>query len=417
MKTTKITASGAHPFLTPGYLKQYQTTFIEILAEQGFSSLTIQAYVDSISHFGTWLQKERVALNDINDINDEIISDFSAHHCDCLGGRKKSTVSRRYVKRVIKFVDYLGANNIVPTKPESPKLLQYPQLEQFSEHLCQRGLRSSTVTGYQRYITMLLPALGNDSQLYDVSLIRSVICEAAQQCSLSESKKLTSVLRAYLRFLSINGWCSPGLDTVVPTIAQWKLSSMPRYITSSDIARVIGSCDICTHQGQRDRAVIMLLAHLGLRAGDIINLRISDINWFDGTLSVTGKGRREELLPLPQEVGDALLIYLEKARPPVPLEQLFLCLNAPYRAFSKSSSVADIVRAALVRSGIENPPSYGAHLLRHSAATALLRAGATLETVAAILRHHSLNMTAYYAKVDIPSLMKISQPWPGDTSC
>ena len=215
----------------------------------------------------------------------------------------------------------------------------------------------------------------------------------------------------------MEGLCSPYLDEAVPTIAQWKLSSMPRYITSSDVERIIDSCDIYTHQGRRDRAIILLLARLGLRAGDVINLRIDDINWADGTLTVTGKSRREERLPLPQDVGDALLMYLERTRQPVQLEQLFLCLNAPYRTFSKSSSIADIVRAAILRAKIKNPPSYGAHLLRHSMATALIRSGVTLETVATVLRHRSLDTTAYYAKVDIPSLMKIAQPWMGATSC
>ncbi|NRB65127.1 MAG: tyrosine-type recombinase/integrase [Saprospiraceae bacterium] len=134
---------------------------------------------------------------------------------------------------------------------------------------------------------------------------------------------------------------------------------MPRYFTSNDVERVINSCDIATHQGRRDRAIILLLARLGLRAGDIINLRIADINWSEATLNVTGKSRREERLPLPQYVGDALLIYLEKTRQAVQLEQLFLCLNAPYRAFSQSSIIANIVRASILRAKIKNPPSYG----------------------------------------------------------
>jgi site-specific recombinase XerD len=403
-----------HHFLLPGDLGHYLVIFTETLADQGFTPLTIRGYSDSVSHFGFWLQKVGLA---IKDINVEVVSDFAKHQCDCPGGRQKHILSGKYIKRVKKFVGYLGYNNIIRVDPKRCEMLEPPQISLFGEHLYQIGLRSSTVIGYKRYMTLLLPVLGNDPIHYDASLIRKVICEAAQQRSCSESKKLASVLRIYLRFLAINGLCSPNLDTAVPAIAQWKLSSMPHYIASNDIERVIDSFDIFTHQGRRDRAIILLLARLGLRAGDIIDLRIGDINWSEGTISVTGKGRREDRLPLPQEVGDALFVYLEKTRQHFPSDHLFLCLNAPYRAFSKSSSVADIVRAALLRAGIENPPSYGAHLLRHSAATSLLRSGATLETVATVLRHRSLDMTAYYAKVDIPSLMKIAQPWPEIASC
>jgi integrase/recombinase XerD len=141
-------------------------------------------------------------------------------------------------------------------------------------------------------------------------------------------------------------------------------------------------------------------------------MKLSDLNWSAGNIRIRGKSKREDLLPLPQEVGDAVLAYIDKARPPVAIEQVFLCLYAPYRPFASSGLVSNIVDAALARAGILNPPSRGAHLLRHSAATSFLRSGTSLETVSSILRHKSLDMTAYYAKVDIPMLMQISQPWP-----
>lgn len=162
----------------------------------------------------------------------------------------------------------------------------------------------------------------------------------------------------------------------------------------------------------RDRAIILLLSRLGLRARDVSEMKINDINWQEGTLKVCGKNKKEVLLPLPQEVGNAILSYIEKARPLIAIDTLFLCLNAPYRAFVTSSNVSCIVRSALTRANILNPPSCGAHLLRHTAATNMLRKGASLETVSAVLRHASLDMTVYYAKVDIPRLSRIAQPWP-----
>ena len=414
MKTPIKINSIKHYFLDPEYLKPYLLMFSEYLADKGFTALTIRTYFDSVAHFATWLYQKDIK---INEINYEVENDFANHFCNCPGSRHKHILSRRYVKRTNIFVDYLYQNNIIHTETTISKTEEPSQLTLFFEHLSQCGLKPITVAGYKRYITILLSALGDDPHRYDASLVRKVIFEIVQKRSCSESIKFVSILRRYLRFLVMEGLCSPYLDEAVPTIAQWKLSSMPRYITSSDVERIIDSCDIYTHQGRRDRAIILLLARLGLRAGDVINLRIDDINWADGTLTVTGKSRREERLPLPQDVGDALLMYLERTRQPVQLEQLFLCLNAPYRTFSKSSSIADIVRAAILRAKIKNPPSYGAHLLRHSMATALIRSGATLETVATVLRHRSLDTTAYYAKVDIPSLMKIAQPWMGATSC
>ena len=180
---------------------------------------------------------------------------------------------------------------------------------------------------------------------------------------------------------------------------------------------MIASCDEDLRGGLRNRAVLLLLARLGLRAGDIVNLRLEDIDWDEGTLRVLGKGRREVRLPLPQDAGDALLIYLEQARPPVTIDRVFLCLCAPYRAFTSSVVVSNIVRSALARAGISNPPSRGTNLLRHSAATSMLRAGATLDAVSTVLRHRSLDTTTHYAKVDIAMLKPIAQPWPGGAPC
>jgi integrase len=180
---------------------------------------------------------------------------------------------------------------------------------------------------------------------------------------------------------------------------------------------LIASCDLTTTHGIRDRAILLLLARLGLRAGDIRTMCLDDPAWDHGTLRVCGKGRREVQLPLPQDAGEALLDYLDRARPVVDEDRMFLRSRAPYRPFARSSCIAGIIRRALERAKISNAPSQGASLLRHSAATGMLRAGATLDAVGAVLRHRSADMTAHYAKVDILMLQRIAQPWPGDASC
>ena len=158
---------------------------------------------------------------------------------------------------------------------------------------------------------------------------------------------------------------------------------------------------------------MLLLLRLGLRAGDIANMRPSDIAWQDATLLVRGKGRRDVRLPLPQDAGDAVLEYLEHERPNVAIDRIFLCARAPFRALRSGGAVSDIVRGALRATGIENPPTRGANLIRHTAATTMLRAGATLDEIGTILRHKSPDTTAHYAKVDVASLQQIAQPWPG----
>jgi integrase/recombinase XerD len=158
-------------------------------------------------------------------------------------------------------------------------------------------------------------------------------------------------------------------------------------------------------------------ARLGLRAGDALAMRLGDIAWDEGTIRVCGKGRREIRLPLPQDAGEALLEYLARARPRVDDDRIFLRSSAPYQPFKRSSGISGVVRLALNRAGIPDAPSQGANLLRHSAATSMLCAGASLDAVGTVLRHRSIDTTAHYAKVDLAMLRLIAQPWPGEASC
>jgi site-specific recombinase XerD len=245
----------------------------------------------------------------------------------------------------------------------------------------------------------------------------TVLVHKVGQLSRSYAKTYVTALRAFLRFLSTQGRCQPHLDHAVPTVPEWRLSGLPRYLERSDIERVIASCDLSLPLGIRDRAILLLLVRLGLRAGDIWSMRLDDLNWDAGTVKVLGKGRREVCLPLPQDAGEALIEYLVNARLPADTDRVFLCANAPVRPFATSASVSDVVRLALQRAGIVDPPSKGAHLLRHSAATEMLRAGASLDVISTVLRHQSTDTTAYYAKVDIAMLEKIAQPWPEGAPC
>ncbi|MDP6414314.1 MAG: site-specific integrase [Gammaproteobacteria bacterium] len=403
------------PFLSPFFLKPHLDCFTQELAGQGYSALTIRGYADSVAHFGSWLQSNNMSLWQVSE---RAVSSFGEHYCRCPGGRKSRKLSINYVKRVGRFVLYLSQQGAIDlrqldqTEPIVPELIS-----RFVEHLRLRGLSWLTIDQYQRAIAKLLPMLGDDPRVYDATCVRRAIGDSAKTHSLPETKKHISALRAFLRFLAVEDLCVPDLDCAVPKVAQWSLSSLPRYITAQQVESVIDSCPADTALGWRDRAIILLLSRLGLRAGDIVNMQLTDIDWQAATVRVSGKGRREDLLPLPQDVGDAVAKYIDHARPTVAKAQLFLCLNAPYRPFAGSPTVSGIVSAALSRAGISNPPSRGAHVLRHSAATNMLRSGMTLDSVSSMLRHRSLDMTAYYAKVDIHRLRQIAQSWPEDVSC
>ncbi|PAJ75770.1 hypothetical protein CJF42_03370 [Pseudoalteromonas sp. NBT06-2] len=402
--TQYINKSGR--FLLPGKLEPYLLIYAQKLSEQGYTNLSVRGYIDSVSHFGTWLTMNKVP---IENIDVKIVEQFAKHRCRCPGGRRKILLSKKYVNRVRKFIDFLCKHGVVYEMLN--KSLLVPNAN-FQEFLQQRGLSSITVKHYSDSINVILPLLGQEPKNYDAKVIKQTILKLSKQYSLARLKSLTTALRSYLRFLAVKKQCLPDLDRAVPTVANWSLSSIPKYIVAEEIEQVINSCDIQTPKGLRDRAIILLLSRIGLRAGDIVDMKLDHIDWHNGSVRLVGKMNREDCLPLSQDVGDAILDYIENARPPEKIAEVFLCLNAPHRPFSSSVAVSSLVASAIKRSGIPTPASCGAHLLRHSAATQMLRAGATLETVSSILRHRSLDMTAYYAKVDIPMLKTIVQPWP-----
>jgi site-specific recombinase XerD len=187
-------------------------------------------------------------------------------------------------------------------------------------------------------------------------------------------------------------------------------------VSAEAVQQIIDACDPDRTDGARDRAVLLLLARLGLRGGDIVQMGLCDIDWREACVRVVGKGRREARLPLPQEVGDAILAYLRDRHAVVACDRVFLRSRAPWRPLAESSCVSAIVKRAMARAGI-SAPTRGAHLLRHSLATAMLREGISLPSIGAVLRHRSVETTAHYAKVDVELLRSVAQPWIGGTPC
>lgn len=219
--------------------------------------------------------------------------------------------------------------------------------------------------------------------------------------------------RALIRFLVCDGLVLQGLAGAVPAVLTWRHSSIPKAIAADEVDRVIAACDSGSEYGLREKAIVLLLARLGLRASEVIRLRIEDIDWVRGCILVrAGKTHRERGLPLSQELGDALAAYLRRARPPSNHRELFLRWRPPFRPLRSSVSLCVLTQKLLNRAGISvHRP--GAHVLRHSLATAMVMNGVSFKTIADVLGHQSLATTEIYAKLDLGSLSQVAMPWPG----
>lgn len=390
--------------------------FTTWLTEQGYASGTVHHYGYACRHFVTWLHQHRIPLADIDG---DDIERFARHDCFCPGQFTcKGAPGGRYHLQVKRFTRFLAENGVIVCA-SSPAATSADEMRGFRDWLRRhRGIKESTIRGHVAMITRLLPQLGNDPARYDAALVGKVILENLETGSVSRvsAQHMCGSLRMYLRFLASRGACAPALVDAVPRIPRWRMATLPRYILADDVERVIASCDLTTPRGLRDRAILLLLARLALRGGDIVGLHLEDVDWENARITVAGKTKHAVALPLPQDVGDALLDYIEDARPTVASSRVFLRSIAPFVPFSCSGSVAGIVRDALKRAGVDNPNLRGAHLLRHSAATNMLRSGATLDAVGALLRHRSPETTAIYAKVDTTMLMQVAQPWIGRES-
>jgi integrase/recombinase XerD len=217
-----------------------------------------------------------------------------------------------------------------------------------------------------------------------------------------------TALRSLLRFLYLEGWTPRPLSEAVPSVAGWSVGSLPRAVDGDVVARLLASCDVGTAVGCRDRAIIVLLARLGLRVHEVAGPGLDDLDWRAGELTIHGKGGRLDRLPLVQDVGDALAAYLQRARPRCACRRVFVSVRAPLAPLS-AGGVASVVRDACRRAAL---PRVGAHRLRHTVATEMLRHGAALSEIGQVLRHRDPLTTAIYAKVDRRALSALARPWP-----
>lgn len=390
-------------------------SFLQTLVAQGYVPESVAAYRKRCRHFLVWLYLHDVALAEVDD---EVLSRFLAHECACahphffirtgrFAGRNNSR------SKVGLFIEYLIGTGIAPPRPT-------PTCEEPGRYLARfvvwlrryRGIGERTIHSYHKAMRVLLPHLGDDPDQYSATLIREAVRSRLERASRELVRRETSALRLYLRFLALDGLCRPGLVGAVPTVPRHRCSTLPRHLPRDDIERIIASCDRATPKGLRDRAIVLLLARLALRVGDVANLRLNDIDWDNALVRVSGKSRRAAVLPLPHDVGTAVKDYLLHARPVVDAEKVFLRMVPPLHQPLASGGVSAVAQAAIKRSGVKAQGLPAGHVFRHSAATNLLRDNTPLEVISTLLRHQSMQTTALYARVDVRMLREVAQPWP-----
>src|SRR5690349_9816135 len=290
-------------------------------------------------------------------------------------------------------------------------------VEEFRCYLLQeRGLSTAALHNYLPVIEQFLSErFGNRTPI--VRSLRApdvtgFVVRHASHLSSVRAKLMVTALRSFFSYLRYRGAISTDLAGCVPTVPNWSLSALPRFLPAAEVECVLKCCDRKTSVGRRNYTILLLLARLGLRAGEVVVLNLGDIDWSTGQITIRGKGGRSAQLPLPPDVGEALASYLRDDRPRCATRRVFVRHRAPLAGFANSSTISSIVRRALQHTGIESAHT-GAHVLRHSLATSLLRQGGSLDEIGELLRHQSLNTTAIYAKVDVAALQTLALAWPG----
>jgi len=383
-----------------------------------YSAVTAQAYLSEAEHFLVWLRTLGI---DHGHIDDGVIERFGNHHCRCpifrKRGRLKGPAGPARRRRGARFV----ANFLKEPEPQAFHLSTVPDTTMMAEYevwlRCQKGLTASTLRRYIHEVNRWGTVFGEDWSQIDTTRIRCVFRDQPENRSDSSIRLTATVLRSWIQFLSVRGPVSPDLMRAVPTICRSRSVEQQTALHPEAIERVIDACDCSTPVGLRDRAILLLLARLGLRAGDIWTLRMDRLNWSDASITLTGKGGlRTDRMPLPQDAGDALLDYIESGRPASFDPHVFIRAQAPHRAFSSAAEISGIVSRARLRAGETDGPT-GAHAFRHALATRMLREGTGLMAIGAVLRHKKPTTTALYAHPNREMLDAIAQPWPGDASC
>jgi len=399
----------AQPRRCPGPLGAYIGGVRALLDARGYARATEKEQLHCVADFSRWLERRRVA---VGDVDERRATEFVRAR------RRRGRVGRGDAATLRTLLAHLRQIGVIPAPAAAVCPTALSRVEQtFGAYLArERGLSRATVINYLPVVRRFLagrfatgPLRLDAIRLPDVTRF---VARHAHAFSPGRVQVMLTALRSFFRFLRLQGETARDLASSVLSVADWRLARVPQGIPAAQVQQLLRHCDQQTRVGQRDYTILLLLARLGLRAGEVVGLTLDDLDWDAGDLVVHGKGGRQDRLPLPRDVGQALATYLRQGRPPCGSRRVFLCMRAPRRGFTSSVAVCTLVRRALARAGL-HPPSQGAHLLRHTLATEMLRRGASLAEIGEILRHRHPDTTAIYAKVDLGALRAVAPPWPG----
>lgn len=390
-----------------GPLERYAEGFADDLARQGYAPSVVVIHVRRLGHVSRWLEAGGLDASALDEAAGEAF----------LADRRAA--GRNFLLRIgslAPLLEYLRGIGAAPVPgPVPPATPAGALLARYAGYLAtERGLSAKTIARHVTALRPVLAALGRENQpdlglgrLTAREIMDFVVGQARQRPG--TVPHLVTALRSLLRFLHVDGVTATGLADAVPTAAGRKLAGLPKAVPAEQVAAMLASCDRCTALGRRDLAVLTVLSRLGLRASEVAGLQLEDIDWHRGEITVTGKCSRTERLPLPADVGAAVVAYLRDGRPRSGDREVFLCDRAPHRGMSRGA-VTNVAARAARKAGLG---TVHAHRLRHSAATAMLDAGGSLDEIGQVLRHRHALTTAIYAKADITALRAVARPWPG----
>lgn len=381
--------------------------FATVLSALGYARDSIRDRLWTLAALGRWLKRRGLS---VMDLRPDIVAVFLRPRA------QRARVHRGAAATLRLFLEYLEQESVIPPTPSSRPTAIARLKARYEAHLHHdRGL--SPVTGSRHWFVLgqfLRQRFGTgaiEPRAITIEDVTRYVSEQIPARSPASAQLHASTLRSFLRFLWQTGQTERDLTAAIPPVRRWRLVDVPKYLTPDDVQRVLNACPRASAVGRRDYAILLLLARLGLRAGEVVRLELDDIDWQAGELVVRGKGSIRSRLPLPCDVGEAVATYLQRDRPRCATRRVFVRARAPHRGFGHPSSVSTLVRVALTRAGV-HAPVHGAHLLRHSLATDLLRRGASMADIGDVLRHQHPQTTEIYAKVDLTRLRGLTQPWP-----
>jgi site-specific recombinase XerD len=398
-----------------GVLGPYLDDLATTLHAQGYAQASIRCSLRYCHQFGQWLAAQGCT---VAEVDETLVEQYLNGFPRTRDGRRP-----RVAQGLPHLIWLLRQQDIIPPPNHRPFTTAIDQwLRQYEQYLEQvLGAAASTRKSYLLIARRLLRAYFGTAPLDWQVLQAQTLSDFVQQEAATRigggRKLVTAGVRAVLRFLVFCGERSPGLEAAAPPQRQWTHAPLPRRLTTEEVEQVLAAYDDTTPQHLRDRAIVILLARLGLRAHEIVTLHFTDLDWHEGWLRIrAGKAHRERRLPLTQEVGMALARYLRHGRPVSLHRQVFLQLRAPFRPFTNACSVSDLARRAMVHAGLTPTPGMGAHTFRRTAASQMINRGASFKDVADVLGHQSLETTALYAKLNVEALALVALPWPGGVS-